>query len=236
MNRSCIPVAHISWVGVVVPAHNEQELLPGCLAGLAVAAAATPVPVDILVVLDSCTDASRAAVGHVPTLTINERNVGVARRTGFRQLMRARPSGVLDSQCWLATTDADTIVPSNWLNRMLEHAAGGWDAVAGTVRVGDWDGHTEQTRAAWDTAYDSREGHRHVHGANLGFRGDAYAVCGGVPPIALSEDEQLIAALEAAGRRVLRAGDLPVVTSGRRDGRAGGGFATFLISLADGGR
>jgi hypothetical protein len=220
---------HIRWVGVVVPAHNEQELLPGCLAGLASAVAASPVRVDVLVVLDSCTDASTIAAGAVPTLTINERNVGAARRLGFRRLLRSRPAGVLDSQSWLATTDADTVVPSNWLTGMLKHAAVGWDAVAGTVRVGDWDGHTAQTRAAWRAGYDSREGHRHVHGANLGFRGDAYRVAGGVPALALSEDEQLIAALEAAGRRVLRAGDLPVVTSGRREERVPGGFASFLL-------
>ena len=220
---------HISWIGVVVPAHNEQELLPGCLAGLAAAAAASPVQVEVLVVLDSCTDASTTAAGNVPTMTISERNVGAARRAGFGRLLRSRPAGVLDSQTWLATTDADTIVPSNWLTGMLMHAAAGWDAVAGTVRVGDWDGHTARTRAAWQAGYDSRDGHRHVHGANLGFRGDAYRVAGGVPPVALSEDAHLIAALESSGCRVLRTGDLPVVTSGRRNGRVEGGFATFLL-------
>jgi glycosyltransferase involved in cell wall biosynthesis len=222
-------VSQIRWVGVVVPAHNEEELLPGCLAGLATAVALTPIPVEVLVVLDSCTDESQTAAGLVPTLSVSERNVGAARRLGFGRLLRSRPDGVLDSQTWLATTDADTVVPSNWLAGMLQHAGLGWDAIAGTVRVGDWDGHTAQTRAAWHAGYDSRDGHRHVHGANLGFRGDAYRLAGGVPAVALSEDEQLIAALEAAGRRVLRTGDLPVVTSGRRHGRAEGGFASFLL-------
>lgn len=219
----------ITWIGVVVPAHNEQELLPGCLAGLAAAMAAVTVPVELLVVLDSCTDASLAAAGNVPTLTVNERNVGAARRSGFGRLLQSRPVGVLDSQTWLATTDADTVVPSNWLTGMLEHAARGWDAIAGTVQVGDWDGHTPETRASWRAGYDSRDGHRHVHGANLGFRGDAYRLVGGMAPIALSEDAQLISALDAAGRRVLRTGELPVVTSGRRQARIEGGFASFLL-------
>ncbi len=218
----------ISWVGVVVPAHNEQELLPGCLAGLAAAAAAVSVPVELLVVLDSCTDASRTAAGTVPTLTVHERNVGAARRSGFGRLLQSRPAGVLDSQTWLATTDADTVVPSNWLAGMLKQAALGWEAIAGTVRVGDWDGHNAETRAVWRAGYDSRDGHRHVHGVNLGFRGDAYRVVGGIAPIALSEDEQLISAFEAAGRRVLRTGELPVVTSGRRQARVEGGFGSFL--------
>jgi hypothetical protein len=227
--RRC-DIAPISWIGVVVPAHNEQELLAGCLAGLACAVAATPVPVEVLVVLDSCTDASTTVAGSVATLAINERNVGAARRSGFGHLLLSRPPGVLDSQTWFATTDADSVVPSNWLTGMLKYAALGWDAIAGTVSVGDWDGHCAQTRAAWRAGYDSRDGHRHVHGANLGFRGDAYRLAGGVPPIALSEDEQLIAALDAAGRRVLRTGDLPVVTSGRRVGRVSGGFASYLVN------
>ncbi len=100
----------ITWIGVVVPAHNEQELLPGCLAGLAAAVAAVPVPVELLVVLDSCTDASPAAAAQVPTLTVDERNVGVARRSGFGRLLHSRPAGVPDSQTWLATTDADTVI------------------------------------------------------------------------------------------------------------------------------
>jgi hypothetical protein len=207
-----------------------------CLAGLASAAAATPVAVEVLVVLDSCTDASTIVAGSVPTLTVNERNVGAARRSGCRRLLRSRPPGVLDSQTWLATTDADTVVPPNWLTGMLKHAALGWDAVVGTVRVGDWDGHSAQRRAACRAGYDSRDGHRHVHGANLGFRGDAYRIAGGVPPIALSEDEQLIAALEGAGRRVLRTGELPVVTSGRRRGKVHGGFASFLLRECQGDR
>ena len=110
----------ITWIGVVVPAHNEQELLPGCLAGLAAAAAAVPVPVEMLVVLDSCTDASPAAAGKVPTMTVDERNVGAARRSGFGRLLHSRPAGVPDSQTWLATTDADTVVPPNWLTGMLK--------------------------------------------------------------------------------------------------------------------
>ncbi len=219
----------ISWVGVVVPAHNEAELLPACLAGLAAAAAVSPVPVEVLVVLDACTDESPTAASHVSTMTVNERNVGAARRSGFGRLLGSRPAAVPDSQTWLATTDADTIVPSNWLSGMLEHAALGWDAIAGTVRVGDWDSHSVHTREAWHAGYDSGDGHPHVHGANLGFRGDAYRSVGGIAPIALSEDEQLIAAFEEAGRRVLRTGALPVITSGRRRSRVEGGFATFLL-------
>ena len=115
---------------------------------------------------------------------------------------------------------------------MLAHAAGGWDAVAGTVRITDWAEHSEHVQAAWAKDYEARDHHSHVHGANLGIRADAYRSVGGVPSVALSEDAQLVAALEGAGHRVLRAGDLPVATSARRRGRVEGGFATFLRELS----
>ena len=48
----------ISHVGIVVPAHDEEVLLPACISALETAAAAIDVFVDILVVLDACTDLS----------------------------------------------------------------------------------------------------------------------------------------------------------------------------------
>jgi glycosyltransferase involved in cell wall biosynthesis len=223
----------ISWVGVVVPARNEEELLPACIAGLRDAAAAVGVPVEILIVLDACTDGSRLAASPASTLAVDVCNVGQARREGFAQLLRQRPAGIADRQTWLATTDADTIVPPDWLARMLRHAAAGWTVVAGTVRVDDWTGHSERAQTYWQSSYENRDNHRHVHGANLGVRGDAYRLVGGMPAVALSEDVAMVLALEAAGEPVYRAGDLPVVTSARRQGRADGGFAAYLRELEE---
>ena len=222
----------ISWVGVVVPAHNEQELLPACIIGLKAAAAVVRVPVSVIVVLDSCTDASQAAVGPLPHISVNALNVGKARRLGFAHLLAERPPGITDSQTWLATTDADSVVPSDWLSRMLGHAAAGWSAVVGTVRVTDWSDHPEGVRTRWHAQYESGDRHAQVHGANLGVRADAYRRVGGMPSLSRAEDVELVAALRAAGERAFPAGDLPVVTSGRRTGRAAGGFAAHLQELA----
>ncbi len=74
--------------------------------------------------------------------------------------------------------------------------------------------------------------HPHVHGANLGVRGDAYLAVGGFPPLAVSEDAALVGALALAGRTVLRTPSCPVVTSARRHPRAPGGFGTDLDQLA----
>ena len=69
----------IGSAGVVVPAHNEEALLPGCLAALRVAVlAVAPMPVRICVVADACFDRTaeiaREFGAHV--VSVAERNVG----------------------------------------------------------------------------------------------------------------------------------------------------------------
>ena len=53
--------AGIEAVGVVVPAHNEEALLPACLAALRQVAGGVGMPVSVLVVADTCTDGTAAS-------------------------------------------------------------------------------------------------------------------------------------------------------------------------------
>ena len=88
---------------VVVPAHNERERLPGCLASVAAAADQVAVPVTVVVVLDACTDRCEDAIARpVRAMSVSGRNVGAARAAGFAA---AAPRS--DTRTWLATTDAD---------------------------------------------------------------------------------------------------------------------------------
>ena len=109
----------IRAVGVVVPAHDEQELLPACLAALRVAArhpALRRLAVHLVPVLDACSDDSGdVAPG---ALEVQARNVGVARAAGFAEVI-ARESGRPAQQLWLTTTDADSTVPADWLTEHL---------------------------------------------------------------------------------------------------------------------
>src|ERR1700753_446293 len=85
----------IEAVGVVVPAHDEEELLPACLAALSEAVATVTAErpglrVRIVVAADACTDdtaavARRAGVGLV---SLDSENVGTARAAGLRELLR----------------------------------------------------------------------------------------------------------------------------------------------------
>jgi len=219
-------------VGIVVPAHDEQELLPACLASLRTAArhpALRHVAVHLVPVLDACNDDSGGAAPGA--LEVQARNVGVARAAGFAEVLR-REAGRPAEQLWLATTDADSTVPEDWLAEQLRLAARGAEVVAGTVRVQDWSQQTERVRARFAATYGTPQlGHLHVHGANLGMSAAAYLDAGGVPPLALAEDQALVDALRVRARRLVATGRIAVTTSGRRESRTAGGFADHLREL-----
>ena len=224
---------------MVVPAHDEEELLPACLAALRSAAGAAGVPVRLLVVADACTDATAAvaAAGGAVVIRIRARNVGAARAAGMARLLRRMggtdPAATGLATTWLATTDADTVVPPGWLRRQLGYAGQGWDVVLGTVSVADWAGHPPHTPTVFEAMYRFGDGpHPHVHGANLGIRASAYLAAGGFRPLRTAEDHALLAAATEAGCQVLRAGDITVETSARRQARAPRGFSHALRALA----
>ena len=227
--------ATIAAAGVVVPAHDEEALLPACLTTLRRAASALHVPVHLLVVADGCSDrtAAVARTGGARVISIQAHRVGAARAAGMTELLRLT-SGSDPSAVWLATTDADTVVPPGWLRRQLEYADAGWDIVLGTVTVTDWDGHPPHVPIVFAERYASGPGpHPHVHGANLGIRASAYLAAGGFRPLRTAEDHALLAAATEAGCPVVQAGDITVETSGRRVARAPRGFSHLLRTLAD---
>lgn len=194
----------IGSAGVVVPAHDEEELLPGCLAALREAAAVAEavrsgLRVRIVVTADACSDgtAALARQAGATVVTVSARNVGTARAVGLRKVLRqetgprhepgqslAGPRQALagpGAGLWLATTDADSLVPPDWLSRQLR-----------------------------------------------------YADAGGFPPLRTGEDHALVATLRAQGRRVLRTSLVTVVTSARNTHRGPAGFGRRLTTLGGG--
>jgi glycosyltransferase involved in cell wall biosynthesis len=223
----------IRSIGVVVPARNEEKRLPACLSAIRTSACRPGIPpIRIIVVVDDSTDDTElvAAAAGAETLSLRVRNAGAARAAGFDWLTST--SAVPMHELWLATTDADSRVPPHWLDRHLQWRSDGWDAVVGTVVIEDWSEHPHETRSRFAQHYgSSRDGHSHVHGANLGLSAAAYRQVGGFPALAVAEDHALVMALRRSGSRIARPGGLPVVTSARRDPRADRGFGSLLCSM-----
>ncbi|MEL4506000.1 glycosyltransferase [Luteococcus sp. H138] len=226
----------VTSLTVVVPACNEQDTLPDTLrhldgAVIALAAIRPDVVVRRLVVLDGCTDRSaEVARAHgCDALPVTVRNVGAARRAGVDWALAQH--GTADPRSlWIACTDADTHVPRNWLDEQVRCATTGIDVLVGTVVP---DGRLDPGRMrAWLQRHDLREGHHHVHGANLGFRASAYLAVGGFAAIGAHEDVDLVERLRRQPGVVVSSTDRNrVVTSSRLRGRAPAGFSRYLKAL-----
>ncbi len=241
------PTGRIRRVGVVVPARDEVLLLPRCLAAIRLAVldldrATDDVTVDVVVVLDRCTDGSAAVVAAdrlARGVEVVAGTVGRARQIGAEAVMEI--AEVDSTELWIACTDADSAVPRSWLVEQVRFGDAGADAVVGTVAVADedWAGRPRHVRRSWSSSYTVTDGHPHVHGANLGVRASALQAVGGFMPLAAGEDVAVVEALSAAaaaghGDAVVRTGSIPVLTSARRvsDARCGAGFARFIDGLA----
>jgi glycosyltransferase involved in cell wall biosynthesis len=219
-------------VVVVVPAHNEFAALSRSVGAIRTAAIAAGVPTSVVVVLDACDDESEHLAGKlgpdVHFVAVDERNVGAARAAGFRYA-KSRLEG-MGRRTWYATTDADTEVGGDWLVRQLDRSA---DMVLGLVRVAQWRHHSEAAARLYEARYRAEMPlQQHIHGANMGFRAEAYWRVGGFAALASGEDVDLVERFRAAGSDIYWDEQLWVTTSDRRQGRAPGGFADHLAEVS----
>lgn len=230
-------------VGVVIPAHDEAATIGACIANVHRSlGAAAFADAAIVVVADRCRDgtaeAARTALGPDGTvITTSAGSVGMARRVGtgrvLHDLHRRRP-GQRHDHTWLLATDADTLVPLDWVRSHLCLAEAGAAGVAGIVQVDTFAEHHASVADAFARSYAFHDdgSHPHVHGANLGVRADAYLSVGGWPELDTAEDHTLWSRLRHAGWPTVSSIEARVTTSGRLVGRAPEGFAGTLGSLA----
>ena len=93
---------------VVVPAHNEEELIGDCVRALEAQRGLARDEYEIVVVLDRCTDGTAEqalAAGEVRLIHARGAGVGHARRTGMDLA-----ATLLEPFGLIATTDADSTV------------------------------------------------------------------------------------------------------------------------------
>ncbi len=227
----------IRRLAVIVPAANEERDIASCLASIAAARRhlawnwTADVDVQVIVVLDNCEDRTAAIAARfrgVRPVVISAGRVGTARDAGARAAIADTPS---PGELWLANTDADCVMPPNWLSFMMAEACRGTHVVLGTVLPGP--GLPSALRAVWLSRHHLRDNHPHIHGANFGIRADTYLSLGGWQPLTQGEDVDLASRATSAGHlRITRTASIPVVTSSRTAARAVGGFASYLTELA----
>lgn len=228
---------------MVIPAHDEAETIGACIASIRRSLAdAACVAASITVVADRCRDRTVAAArtaldAHGTVISATVGNVGAARGLGTGRVLedlRRRRSGLRHERTWLLATDADTLVPIEWVRAHLRLAEAGAAGVAGTVHVDTFADHHPSVADTFGRTYalHADGSHPHVHGANMGVRADAYLGVGGWPELDTAEDHALWSRLCDAGWPVISSIETRVTTSGRLIGRAPDGFAGHLRSLA----
>jgi glucosyl-3-phosphoglycerate synthase len=227
---------------VVVPAHDERELIGACLEALAAQTAGRDA-FTVVLVLDACTDgtgdvAREAASTFDLALVVLEcaaRSAGVARRLGMDHACRAlhdagQPDGLI------ACTDADTRPEPDWLSQQLALVDDGACAIAGLIELDETlaadVGARRKRRAAARLhrvrAIDPTAAHHHFAGASIGITAATYRAVGGLEPLRALEDEAFAQRLADNAIAVVRSPDVRVRTSARRDGRAVRGLAVDL--------
>jgi hypothetical protein len=235
------PMTTIDSTAIVVPVRNEAKSLPSCIAGLRVAIAHAGrdhpgVSVAIRFALDRCSDRSAEIIESAGFRWVESvrPGVGAARATAVGAALGSL--GCDTDRVLIACTDADSIVPADWLTHQIDLANCGADVIVGAVEPDRAELDSERLRA-WEVTHRDGQARGHVHGANLGLRASVYLAAGGFEPVLEHEDVDLVTRATALGARLKTTEASRVVTSGRLEGRTPGGYAGYLrddlLSLAN---
>ena len=243
---------------ICVPARNEAERLPSLMRSLQEQTwlRAHKRPLQAVLVLNNCTDNSRAVIERIapklPDISLHlvevrfapeQAHVGSARRLAMDRAFALAPKNSV-----LLSTDADAVPRYDWVEANLRAIASGADLVGGHI-VGDK--HEEAllgprfVRRAMRHLYyaklvdrlaslvvplpeDPWPRHSDHTGASLAVRSEVYAAVGGMPALPFREDITFVGSACRAGYRLRHPLDVQVTVSARLDGRAIGGMSDCL--------
>ena len=251
---------------IAIPVRNEAERIARCLRAIDAQADLAPGRLGLVLFLNNCTDDTAGIVARlvpgmsIPVRVIEQTFAGAHAGWARRRAMEAagmwldEAAAVASSAAGtLLTTDADSLVPPDWVAANLAALEAGADAVAGRVELIPEEaallppslparGRLEDSYDALITEMEARIDpdphdpwpcHRTTIGASLAVRRDAYRQVGGMPEIPLGEDGAFVGALLQQGFRVRHDRAVLVLISARLTGRAAGGVADTIRSRCE---
>ena len=235
---------------VAIPARDEAAKIASCLTALG---SQSCHPTAVVLLLNNCVDATEEIARSVElpfqtdirsiSLSPYDANAGTARRLAMDYAAQlAGLSGVV------MTTDADAVVPPDWVAQNMRALNRGADVVCGRAVIDPQDAIAIPMHLHADDALECQYADlldamsealcpdladpwpRHVEasGASLALTVAAFLDAGGVPHVPTGEDRALIAALRRRDARIRHDPALCVVVSGRTVGRAMGGMADTI--------
>jgi GT2 family glycosyltransferase len=241
-----------SRIVVAIPVRDEAARIAPCL--IALNKQMRP-PDAVVLMLNNCIDETetitRAMIQklrfHLDVISrdlpLHQADAGHARALVMdAAAKRAGASGVL------LTTDADTIVPPDWVTRNLHALHRGADIVCGRAIIDPMEAamipahlHADDAMEcqliallddlAWildPEPHDPLPRHTEASGASLAVSVAAFHRVGGIPTIASGEDRAFVRALWMLDAKVRHDPAIQVTVSGRIEGRAPGGMADAI--------
>lgn len=203
-------------ISVVIPAFNEEERIGDCLAALA--RQQTKRPFEVIVVDNQSTDDTGDVVrGFMNELTITLAHEplkcrGAARRTGF-----AIATGDM-----IFSTDADTVVPNDWIETLATalEQNGGIVAVTGHSVITDCSRFINAMHNVFTPLFMRTFriffGHYWLSGFNFAITRKAYEEAGGFDRSADAHDDLDLARRVSTFGTIRYVPTMPVTVSGRR--------------------
>jgi glycosyltransferase involved in cell wall biosynthesis len=237
-------------VAVAIPVRDEANRIGECLSALA----RQSVRADhVVLLLNNCTDGTAEVVKALPraphqlhliecNLYPSSASAGVARGLAMKYAAALVGKGAI------LTTDADAVVPDNWIEANLGAMKQGADAVCGRAVIDPIEAllipphlHQDDAReVAYASLLDEIESiilpdpadpwprHREDSGASIAITASMFRRVGGVPCLSSGEDRALIRMLRTIDAQVRHDPNISVIVSGRIEGRAQGGMADAI--------
>jgi glycosyltransferase involved in cell wall biosynthesis len=202
-------------LSIVIPAHNEEAWLAGCLGSIGSAARGFSGQIEVIVVLNRCTDGTEGIARTGGAIVVRE---------DARNLARIRNAGVAAARGeWLVTIDADSRMSPNLLQEVELHLRDPGVVGGGTRLLPErWSPGIRATAAFLELA-------QYCSGLSAGAfwcrRADFLAIGGFDERLHFAEDADLARRLRvhgrATGRAFVRIGRAHIVTSCRKFDRFG---------------
>jgi len=198
-------------LSIIIPTLNEEKYLPRCLESLRTQDFKD---FELIVVNNNSTDKTAELAKKFGVILISEENQGIAfaRQKGF-----LKAKGEI-----IATTDADTILPRNWLSRIFDEFKKDKDLVAFGGSCYFYSGPISARLASkfllkLFLIFDKfLSGGWNLMGCNMAIRKEAFLKIGGFNTnLKLNEESEISSRLRKVGKVILDP-NFKVKTSGRR--------------------
>jgi glycosyltransferase involved in cell wall biosynthesis len=203
-------------ISVVIPAYNEEENLPRTLEALM--GQDTDQMFEVVVVDNNSTDKTAVAARkfthklNLKVIVEKTKGRGAARRCGF-----AHAVGEI-----ILSTDADTIMPKNWIARLVRELVSDTNAgaVTGTCKFGDQSPRVNMLLNVFQPVamrmYRIVFGHYWLSGFNFGIYKEIYEKSGGFEQKLNAQEDINLSFKVAKIAKIKFLSDVPVIASGRR--------------------